>query len=393
LGRRESGLDVPSGGDPSALPERQFAWNDALPTGPHGNVKLPNHQLLLFLNYRGDVPTAADRDRVAEAFDAIERGFQYGTGDEYNATSTQGLLTMIGYSPSYFDRFGTRPSAAPPSADSVVRELDEDARVDAYDAALVLTSDEVSVLLAAEQALRGDVDAVNDTELTSVISDIFTVADRRTGFLGVGRPADELETDVPEDAPAAMGYRSGFKDNQATEDRVAIADGPFADGTTMQISRLVFSLDDWYDNSEEARVKRMFSPQHSVEDVGEIGERLGGQSRIEEETVEDATDDARSHGMVGHTQKVAAGRDDEFEPTLLRRSEGVSTDLDQPALNFSSLQQQMTAFLEVRRAMNGDHVDVSVPTDRDGIRDYVSVRSRGTYLVPPRSKRALPIPR
>ena len=189
-----------------------------------------------------------------------------------------------------------------------------------------------------------------------------------------------------------MGYRSGFKDNQATEDRVAITDGPFTDGTTMQISRLVFSLDGWYDNPEEARVKRMFSPQHSVEDVGEIGERLGGQSRIKEATVEDATDDARSHGGVGHTQKVAAGRDDEFEPTLLRRSEGVSTDLDQPALNFSSLQQQMTAFLEVRRAMNGNHVDASVPADRDGIRDYVSVRSRGTYLVPPRSKRTLPTP-
>jgi len=61
-------------------------------------------------------------------------------------------------------------------------------------------------------------------------------------------------------------------------------------------------------------------------------------------------------------------------------------------MNFVSLQRRMETFLDVRRAMNGDHVDASVPIERDGIRGFVSVRSRCTYLVPPRSKRALPVP-
>jgi len=190
----------------------------------------------------------------------------------------------IGYSSSYFDRFEARPSAAPPPPESVVAGLDEDAVVDGYDAALVLTSDEVAVLLAAEQALRGEFDAVNGIELTPVVPDIFTVADRRTGFLGVGRPADELDAAVPDDSPTAIGYRSGFEDNQAIEDRVAITDGPFTDGTTMQVSRLFLSLNDWYDRLKETCVHRMFGPEHAAEDVGEIGEHLGGQSRIDEKT-------------------------------------------------------------------------------------------------------------
>jgi len=280
----------------------------------------------------------------------------------------------------------------------------------------------VSVLLSAEQALRGEFGTLNGVPVEAALTDAFDVVDRRTGFLGVGRPARAFETvDIPDTSPTAMGYRSGFKDNQATEDRVAIGIGPFADGSTLHVSRLKFDLDTWYDHSETERVHRMFSPEHTPEQVGEIGEHLGGQSRISKESVDRTVEDAREYDMVGHTQKVAAARDRNFEPKLLRRSEGVSTDLDEPAMNFLSLQRHIEAFLEVRRAMNcpahgGDFVrreaeggadaedrgqvppdsgcpaHAEVPEEDNGIDGFIEALTRSTYLVPPRSLRALPTP-
>ena len=417
-----NGSEVPTG-DPESVPERQFAWNESLPTGPHGNVLLPNHQLLLFLNYRGaGPPAAADREGVEAAFRTLERAYQFGTGGEFDAQTTRGLLSLVGYSPQYFDRFDADlPSGvSPPRPEKVIEELGEDADPDGVDALVVLSSDRVSTLLSAEQALRGRFDSLNGVPVEGSLSGRFDVVDRRTGFLGVGRPARELEADIPEHAPTAMGYRSGFKDNQATEDRVSINVGPFAGGTTLQVSRLAFDLDDWYDYDVDERVHRMFSPEHTPDQVGEIGEHLGGQSRITQETVDRTVDDAAEHSLVGHTQKVASARNRQFEPKLLRRSEGVSTDLDGPAMNFLSLQRFVSDFLEVRQAMNcpadggefaqrdaegddgGDsaapnsagcpaHVDV--PEENNGIAGFVETLTRGTYVVPPRSLRALPTPR
>jgi hypothetical protein len=413
---REGAVGVPQG-RPDSVPERQFAWNEALPTGPHGNVKLPNHQLLLFLTYAGDgAPTAEDRDRVRAAFGTLERAYQWGTGFEYDTQSTRGLLFLVGYAPRYFDRFDVNLPAevAPNPPADLIADLGEGAEPDAADAVVVLSSDEVQVLLAAEQALRGTFDTLNGTSVAGGLTSAFDIVDRRTGFLGVGRPARALDADIPEKSPTAMGYRSGFKDNQATEDRVSIGGGPFTDGTTMQVSRLAFDLESWYELDEEARIHRMFSPEHSRRDVGEIGERLGGQSRISRETVDRAVEDAETHGVVGHTQKVAGARDSSFEPELLRRSEGVSTDLSRPGMNFISLQRFVDTFVEVRRSMDcpahdherdsthgvEDTTETACPVANSGVDDsdngilgFMETLTRGTYLVPPRTHRALPGPR
>jgi hypothetical protein len=50
----------------------------------------------------------------------------------------------------------------------------------------------------------------------------------------------------------------------------------------------------------------------------------------------------------------------------------------------------MDAFVETRKAMNVDEYDVDVADDDHGIVDYLETRARGSYLVPPRDKRALP---
>ncbi|WP_436927509.1 DUF7405 family protein [Halosimplex amylolyticum] len=395
---REGRVDAPSGTeDPSTLPDRQFEWTEYLPRGQHGNPKVPNHQLLLFLNYRGQgPPTDAERQQVDTALRALERAYQWGGGETFNQTATTGLLSLIGYSPAYFDRFdASLPDDLDlPPPETVLDELDEEASLaESYDALVLLTSDRVQVLLAAEQALRGTFDTLNGVPVEASFDGVFEFAERRTGFLGVGRPAEELDVDgVSENSPTAMGFRSSFRDNQASEDRVAIWGGPFDNGTTMQVSRLGLGLREWYDADRESRIEKMFSPEHTVDDVGEVGELLAGTSRVSENMANAASENAREYGRVGHTQKVAAARDEEFEPVILRRSEGVSIDLDRPSMNFLSVQRDMADFLETRKAMNGEHLDADVPPEEDGIRQFVEVLSRATFLVPPRPASALPTP-
>lgn len=388
---------VSRGTSPDDLPERLFAWNNHLPRGPHGSPRTPGHQVILFLRYEGEgIPTASERSQVDAALRTLERAYTWGVDDEeFNPTTAEGLLYLMGYSRAYFDRFDDPlpESAAVKRPDDVIQELDEDATADTHDAALLLTSDSVQTLLTAEMAITGELDELNGVPVTATFSGVFSVEERRTGFLGAGRPAEELDVEaVPENSPTAMGYRSSFADNQASESKVSIPDGPFADGTTMQTSRLVFDLDSWYDNDESSRIDLMFSPRHTKEDVGEFGEELAGKSQILEETVRESEEIVERHGRIGHTMKTAAARDDDFNPILLRRSEGVSTDLDEPAMNFLSVHERIQDFVETRRAMNGAHVDADVAPEHDGIQSYVDVTRRGTFLVPPRSRKALPTP-
>jgi len=52
LGREE--IDVPTGPDDlSSYPQRQHAWNEALPKDDHGNVVALHHRVLLFLKLLG----------------------------------------------------------------------------------------------------------------------------------------------------------------------------------------------------------------------------------------------------------------------------------------------------------------------------------------------------
>jgi hypothetical protein len=66
------------------------------------------------------------------------------------------------------------------------------------------------------------------------------------------------------------------------------------------------------------------------------------------------------------------------------------------SLHFPSLQRDLSAFEAVRQAMNGVDATKATPAVRqrvnNGILEYVFVRHRGYFLVPPRPKRALPHP-
>jgi hypothetical protein len=397
LSRGGDDLDVPTGPDDlSTLPACQHAWNEYLPTDDHGNDVQPRHRVLLLLNYAGDgTPTESERETVESALRTLERAY---------ARGSDGLLFTVGYSQSYFERFDAglpesvdlqRPKALAPF---------EDPELDTQDAVVHLASDHPEVVLATEQALLGEKSELNGAEASADFAGILEKADRRTGFVGEGLPAENQDVDgipdsepVDSDAPLYMGFKSGFEKNQASEERVTIRDGPFAGGTIHQLSKIRLNLEQWYEqDSRSQRVGKMFCPVHAEEGLVEgAGDNLGDSARMEERGCPaQAEDHARTKGMVGHSQKSARARDDDGSPLMIRRDFD-STNDGHAALHFVSLQRTTSDFVDTREAMNGaDLAERSAvgQKNNNGILQYMEVLRRGNFLLPPRDKRALPTP-
>ncbi|WP_254538837.1 Dyp-type peroxidase [Halomarina litorea] len=383
--------DIPRGPeDLSSIPQRQFAWNEVLATDDANNHLGPRHRVLLYLDYaRSGTPSERDRQRMEQALRTLEHAYP---------RRHDGLLFTVSYSPAYFERFD---ASLPDSVDLPAPEPlspFEQPEFDTPDAVVHLASDYGSVVLAAEEALLGEKDTLNGVDVEASLGDVFERADRRTGFVGEGLPADHQDVDgipdsdsVPEDAPLYMGFKSGFQKNQASEDRVAIGDGPFADGTTQHISKIRLRLEDWYgEQDHDDRVGEMFCPFHAEQNLVEgTGESLGESSRVDE--CAELNESAREYGRVGHSQKTALARED-GSPIILRRDFD-STDGGEAGLHFLSLQRRISDFVKTREAMNAtDDVDSPAVRQRvnNGILEYTFVRRRGNYLLPPRSLRALP---
>lgn len=391
--------EIPEGGDPAALPERQHAWNEFLPRDDHGNHVMARHHVLRYLDYAGDgTPTDAERERVETALQGLERAYEF---------SNDGLLFTVGYSPSYFDRYDDAlpddvglPAPAPMSSF-------EDPTFDEQDVVVHLASDHGDVLLEAEEALLGERTSANDVEFDADLAGVLDPADRRTGFIGKGLPAEKAaeedvdgipeDADIDEDAPLFMGFNSGFEKNQASEDRVTIQSGPFAGGTTQHVSKIRLRLDDWYGEQDyDDRVAEIFCPAHAEDGVVEgAGENLGNSSQVAENGCPAHVDEsAQEHGRVGHAQKTARAREDDT-PVILRRDFD-STDGGEAGLHFLAVQRSIEDFRTTREAMNGTDVTEN-PAIRqrvnNGILEYTFVRRRGNFLLPPRQHRALPTPR
>lgn len=392
---------IPQGtDDPTTLPDRQFAWNERLDRDNGGNVVLPEHHLFLYLNYDGEsddgIPTAADRETLEAALRTIERAFEW---------SNEGVVFDLGYSPAYFDRFD---DSLPDSVDlPPPRRLTpvDTPTLDEQDALLQVASDRSDALMRIEETLFGDGGTLNDVDVEGRLGDVFTVADRRTGFIGPGLPAENQgvggipeDGPVPEDAPLFMGFKAGFERNQASEEDVAISEGPFTGGSTKHVARIRQQLDKWYsENSHEEMVAKLFSPRLAEDGAVEgVGNNLGDDSGITDEIYEGVDETASEFGLVGHAEKAARGnRDEEGNVRTLRRHVE-STDDDNASLHFPSYQQGIGEFEAVQEAMNGtdlvrDNPQLD-PRVKNGIFRYIFVENRGNFLVPPRSLRAFPTP-
>ena len=392
LGREE--VDVPTGqSDLSSHPRRQHAWNSVLPADDSGNPIAPRHRVLLFLNYPNDSPSNdSDREMMETALRGIERAYE---------RSGTGLLFTVSYSPAYFDRFG---ESLPRSIDLPVPKAlapFEDPKLDTPDAIVHLASNTAQVVLGAEEALKGTESKLNDVDQPDIsLTDILEIGDRRTGFVGDGLPAENADDaegvpadKVPDDAPLFMGFKSGFKKNQASEDRVTIQSGSFVGGTTQHISKLQLNLNQWYNQDDRwQREAKMFCPYHAQNDVIEgTGDNLGTSSKIDDCKPVDET--AREMGVVGHSQKSAAAREND-KPIILRRDFN-STDGGQAGLHFLALQRGIGDFEKTRKAMNGTDVSKQSAVgqrNNNGILQYIRTEHRGNFLLPPRPERAFPTP-
>ena len=381
--------------DLSSLPERQHAWGEYLRRNRFGTTSLPTHHAMLLLNYAGDgTPTDEERERAEAAFRTLERAFQRGTGGDSRAVKHEGLLFVVGYSSTYFERFDeSLPSSLDLQAPEAVLEAtgETEPTADSFDAVVHLASGHASVILGAEEALFGELGRLNGVDVEGGLAGTFERAERRTGFIGKGLPAKRYEGEhFPEEAPLAMGYQSGFADSLPSEDRISIREGPFADGTTMQVSRLNIDDESWYGESHEERRKLMFSPEHSHAEVGDFGENLAGDSGITKEIADRVPSDAREEEILGHSQKLARARDEEFRARILRRDfDGTA----EPSLHFDSWQRDIGDFVDTRKAMQGDDFDEALPDGHNGILDHIEVTNRATFLMPPRRLRSLPTPR
>ena len=381
LGTTDTG-EVPRG-DPADRPERQHAWNAVLPTDDHGNDRPPEHRVLVPLRLRTD-PDSDARSQVEAAFRRLESAYDYGP---------DGLLFTVGYSAAYFDRLDTAVTPIP-EPDALTSM--ESPAFDEFDAIVHLASNEPSVVLEAEEALFGEAEP-NGLEPESLAGIFERAAPRRTGFVGEGLPAEHTDVPgvpdgIPADAPFFMGFNSGVAESQAPEDRVTIEDGPFAGGTTLHVSTIDLNLQQWFEqDSHDQRVAKMYSPQH-VGDVEQTGAALGSSTGAAAVS-DDTESDARTRGIVGHAQKAARARDTDGTPPVLRRD--VNTiDGDTPGVHFIAYQRSIDEFVRVRDAMTGaDLTDGGVGQRlNNGILQYLLVRRRGNFLIPPRSSRALPDP-
>jgi hypothetical protein len=361
----------------------------------------PQHQAFVFLDYVGDGSTDTERDRMEAALRDLERAYQRGIGDDSDALRIDGLLFTIGYSPRYFERVGDGlDTEYLHSAEELLQALDDDpGKADAFDAVLHIASGHAQIVLAVEEALFGEVEMVNGRAMRADLDGVFERADRRTGFVGRGLPNENIDDRIPERSPASMGFKSSYADTFPSEDSATIDEGPFAGGTTQQVSRIEVDIDAWYDEDHADRVEKMFSTDHDPSDVGEVGDLLGSSSEMTRTVADRTMSDARDSGRVGHAQKVArARREGDFTPRILRRGDFSAADEAGSVLHFGSIQRSTEDFVETRRAMDDIAFDADVPDDEapdvapedDGILSYTEVTNRATFLVPPRDLRSLP---
>jgi hypothetical protein len=294
----------------------------------------------------------------------------------------------MGWGPAYFANIG-RPSPVPEPKALSSFELPV---LDRYAACLHLAADDEGRLDAVVRALTAGAPLAGaDGPLD--LRPVLRLRETRSGFTGAGLPARHQSTGgippdrpVPAGSPLFMGFKSGYRRNQASEDDVTIAAGPFAGGTTMHVSRMRLRLDSWYALGREERVARMFAPQVTAREVTrfttDAPSHPGGLDAA-----------ARRYGVVGHSQTSARARRD-GRPIILRRDFD-TVDGGEAGLHFVCLQRRIQDFVDTRRAMNAARATyenpVITPTDNNGINEFIFVLNRANYVLPPRRARAFPL--
>jgi hypothetical protein len=371
---------VALGAQPPGLPVRQHAWGATLANDADGDSIAPRFDRLLFFDIEGR-PSLAGARLLEASLRRLERAYQWGPS---------GLLFTAGWGYAYFQR-ALRVSSPIPEAKGLSDfELPS---IDHYDLCLHLACDDAGRLADIEAALVHGAPLPGADGLPA-LSAALRWRETRTGFVGAGLPAAHQHTGgippgnpVPASAPLFMGFKSNLKKNQATEDAVTIAEGPFTQGTTMAVSYMRLDLDSWYqDLGEHERVARMYAPQVTPTQVrrfttdAESDPNLIGQS-------------INHYGVIGHSQSSARARRN-GKPIILRRDFD-TVDGGHAGLHFVSVQRSIADFVTTRTAMNQPNAPLENPaigdTINNGINEFIFVVKRANYILPARADRSFPL--
>jgi hypothetical protein len=371
---------VALGTQPAGLPERQHAWGATLSRDSYGNPIAPRFDRLLFFDVNGS-PTPAHARLLEAALRTLERRYQLGPS---------GLLFTAGWGFDYFQR--TLGVASPIPQAKGLSDFELPA-IDDYDLCLHFACDDEQRLASVEAALiHGAPLAGTDGPLD--ISSALRWRETRTGFVGAGLPAEHQNVGgippgnpVTKSTPLYMGFKSGLLKNQATEDSVTIADGPFAGGTTMQVSYMRLRLDSWYQNlSDRERVARMYAPQVTPAQVNRFTTDAESDPNLVPQAIS-------RYGVIGHAQTSALARRN-GKPVIIRRDFNTA-DGGQAGVHFVSVQRSIEDFVKARNAMNASSAQLQNPaitdTVNNGINEFIFVLKRANYILPPRSQRSFPL--
>jgi hypothetical protein len=349
----------------TGLPDAQHAWEATFSVDARGRPLAPRFHRLLMIDVRG-TPTAADAERLERALRTLERRFGYGPA---------GLLSCLGWGAAWFEKHTALRS---PVARPLPMAAWEDPVLEDIDACLHLASDDETRLRRITEALfgRGPLDQRPRLALREV----------RSGFVGQRLVAKRVTAArIAADSPLLLGFHSGLRGNQASEEAITIADGPLAGGTTMHVSRIALDLERWYANDIKRRAALMYSPATTASDT--------------EALIDDAPSDAdrlpalaARHGAVGHAQAAARARL-HGRPRINRR-DFATVDDGRPGTHFVSLQRSIEDFNATRAVMNAadaraHHCGIG-SRHNNGINAFMEITSRATFAVPARTLRAYP---
>ncbi len=371
---------VPLGREPAGLPVRQYAWNAVMARDQFGNAVSPKFDRLLFFDVNGS-PTPAHARMLEASLRTLERRYQWGPS---------GLLLTAGWGPSYFEKLLGVSSPIPYAKGLSDFEAPS---IDDYHLCLHLACDDAQRLAAVEAALLHG-EPLPGASGSLRVTDALRWRETRTGFVGSGLPAANQQvggippgSPVPPSSPLFMGFKSGFVKNQATEDYITIADGAFAQGTTMQVSYMRLRLTSWYqDLNERQRVARMYSPETTPQQVAKF--------TIDAPPNSDLMDQAISrYSVIGHSQTSGRARRN-GKPLIIRRDFD-TVDGGQAGLHFVSVQRTITDFVTTRTAMNASDAQLKNPAItgivNNGINEFIFVLRRANYILPPRPQRSFPL--
>jgi hypothetical protein len=342
----------------------------------------PRFSRLLFFDVNG-TPTADHARLLEAALRTLEREYEW---------RPSGLLFTAGWGPAYFtDVLGV---ATPIPVATALSDFEQPA-IDDYHLCLHLASDDEARLTAIEAALvHGTPVPGLQAEGPLDISAALRWRATRSGFVGVSLPADRQDVGgipsgrpVPRDAPLFMGFKSGLRRNQASEDDVAIPAGPFAGGTTMHASYMRLTLGTWYSQlSQRERVARMYAPQVTPEQVARFTADADSDPGLLGQAI-------TRYGVIGHAQASARARR-AGRPLILRRDFD-TIDGGTAGLHFVSLQRTIQDFITTRTAMNATSAQLQNPsitsTVNNGINEFIFVLNRGNYILPTRGQRSFPL--